>query len=970
MKKFFLFAGIIISAFAMANGSLNGKVIDAKSGETLIGVTVAIENSTLGTTTDVDGNYILNDIAPGTYTIVFRYIGYESYIAKGIIIKDKEATTLDATLQTTAINIKTVEVTAQVKRESASAISLIQRNSSIIQSGISAEDIKKSPDRNTGEALKRVSGASLQDGRFAIIRGLSDRYNNAMLNENLLPSTEPDRKTFAFDIFPSNMVDNIMILKTAQADMPSEFAGGIVQINTKSIPDKTFFNVTYGMSFIEQTTFKKYNKVEGSSTDFLGTDSKRKLGTIFPSAIELHNLQVSYSDADRKKVIANNRQLIGMNWQPYQKIAFPNQSFQLSGGFNKNLKNVTLGAVLALSYNYGIKNTKGERNRQEINGTPFYNFTDLKTNLSANTAILGNFSLIIKNNHRISFKNMFTLNGDENIIERNGTNYSNNVAVKRTSIEYISSQVFSTGLSGSHFFPKSKIKANWNGNFVWVKREQPNTRRFSYEKGVNDTLPYKYISGAQDPVLSSMFYSRLNEKVYNCGFDIARDIKLFSPKDNIKIGMFYQHKDRTFDARTFYAYVNNDSLTTRPVNEIINLQNYNLGNISVIQQNFEQGMIYNAKSNLTAAFLMFTNNLTPKLKAVWGFRMEYFTQQMNIPNKKIDTSYYDPNIGVVTVYKTIDSIYSIKYFSGVTKADSTGAPIVNKNGIQKSAFPLLPSINLIYSLKENMNLRLSYGQTITRPEFRELASFHYFDFIADAGLAGNPKLQQTLIHNFDFRYEYFMPKGQVFNATIFGKLFKNTIEQTAIANGSSQEFQYNNAASAYLVGAEVEFRKRLGFIHKSLDDLQFISNFAYIYSSVDVSKIKNNAGDERKRSMVGQSPFLVNLGLQYQHPKVGFGATILYNQIGHRLVAVGEVGNPSWYENSRPILDIQLSQKIGKYLTLKLTLADLIAMPIIYYQNATTDTKYIQKSYQKGKDFVVRKENSYRGYNFQINFAF
>jgi outer membrane receptor protein involved in Fe transport len=369
---------------------------------------------------------------------------------------------------------------------------------------------------------------------------------------------------------------------------------------------------------------------------------------------------------------------------------------------------------------------------------------------------------------------------------------------------------------------------------------------------------------------------------------------------------------------------------------------------------------------LTAAYAMFTNNITPKFKAVWGFRMEYFDQKMNIPNKKIDTSYYDPINGVVTVYNTVDSIYATKYFSGITQSDSNGAPVLNKHGVQKSSFPLLPSINLIYSLNDKMNLRFSYGQTITRPEFRELAAFHYFDFVSDAGLAGNPNLQQTLIHNFDLRYEYFLGKGQVVNATIFGKKFKNTIEQTAIANGSSQEFQYNNASSAFLVGAEVEFRKRLGFIHESLDDLQFISNFAYIYSSVDVSKIKNNAGDESKRSMQGQSPFIINLGLMYQHPKIGFGATLLYNQIGHRLAAIGEVGNPSWYENSRPILDFQVSQKIGKYITLKLTMSDLIAAPQIFYQNAANTPK----TYQKDKDFIVKKEQNYRGYNFQMNFSF
>lgn len=267
-----------------------------------------------------------------------------------------------------------------------------------------------------------------------------------------------------------------------------------------------------------------------------------------------------------------------------------------------------------------------------------------------------------------------------------------------------------------------------------------------------------------------------------------------------------------------------------------------------------------------------------------------------------------------------------------------------------------------------MNLRASYSQSMSRPEFREASPFAYYDFLRDVNLTGNVNLLQTFIHNADLRYEWFLGKGQSINASVFYKHFTNTIELTSMAAGGVPQFLYNNSGKAYLAGAEIEVRKNFGFASKKLEDLVFVANLSYIYSRVDLRNVKNNNSDEQMRPMQGQSPYIVNLGLNYMHSKTGTGASLLYNHVGQRLYATGEVGNPAWYEHWRPLLDFQISQKFWKDRGMvRFTISDLIASKSIFYQNAEPGKN---REYNKGSDAVVLSQKNYRTYSVQVSFNF
>lgn len=304
----FLCLPILLSA---QKGVITGKVIDAKLAESLIGVTIILDNNAGGAMTDYDGNYTIANVPEGIHQISINYTGFSPKTIGEINVRAGETVTVDVALEeAVAQALAEVVVVARAGRETQSALTILQKNSTTIGDGISSETIRRTPDRTTGDVIRRVSGASLQDNKFAVIRGLSDRYNIALLNGAMLSSTEPDRKAFSFDLFPSAMLDNLVVVKTASADLPGEFAGGAILLNTKDIPERSFFSATLNGGYNTVTTFKEHLGAQGGSTDWLGMDDgSRALPSGFPDTKTLvgatNEEQYAYSGMipDRKSVV-------------------------------------------------------------------------------------------------------------------------------------------------------------------------------------------------------------------------------------------------------------------------------------------------------------------------------------------------------------------------------------------------------------------------------------------------------------------------------------------------------------------------------------------------------------------------------------------------------------------------------------------------------------------------------------------
>ncbi len=362
--------------YAQSTGKLSGKVTDKKTGEALIGASVLIEGISKGAASNVNGEYSIIGIPAGTYTVLVRYIGYQSKQISEVQVKRGDATSLNVILdEANTQQLQAVTVKATFRQESNNSLYAQQKNSSRVSDGISAEAIRRSPDRNIGEVLKRVSGATVTEGRFIVVRGLGDRYNTTMLNNAVLPSTEPDKKAFSFDIVPSSLVDNIVINKTATPDLPGDFAGGAVQVTTKDFPDKKIVTLQLGVAGNTKTTFKDFKQGSMQKLDFLGgfDNGSRSLPATW---VRLN--KNDYVTAPLAQQTAITQQFNNSYGVKHQFKGYPGQNLQLTVGNTKQFSNDSkLGYVASFTYGNNIERFDRERNEVSFsNGEPTYNFND------------------------------------------------------------------------------------------------------------------------------------------------------------------------------------------------------------------------------------------------------------------------------------------------------------------------------------------------------------------------------------------------------------------------------------------------------------------------------------------------------------------------------------------------------------------------------------------------------------------
>ena len=409
-------------SFGQVKSILKGTVIEEANGRTLPAVNVLIKGTKFATTTDADGNFIFRNIEIGKYEVQFSTIGFDTKLISDVEVVKDDAIALNVSMVEKKNVLDEVIITkVKAKAESIKSLLTAQKNSVRVSDGISAETIKRTPDRTTSDVLKRISGASIQDNKFVIIRGLNERYNTSYLNGSPLPSSEPDRKAFSFDIFPANMLDNLVIYKTASPDLPGEFAGGVIEINTKSVPDKNFQSFSIGGGYNTATTGKEQVYANGSKSDWIGVDSgKRALPTYFPSVLEFQALQ-NTPNSNNNTIISNLAKNYVTDWSLPTKTFLPNFSFQYTIGRHVKAKDKTdFGYLFSLSNNVTNNYTQVTRRTYEV---PTVLETDLSDNSYATQTLFGaiaNLSLKLNENNTIYFKNLYSINTDNRVITREG----------------------------------------------------------------------------------------------------------------------------------------------------------------------------------------------------------------------------------------------------------------------------------------------------------------------------------------------------------------------------------------------------------------------------------------------------------------------------------------------------------------------------------------------------------------------
>lgn len=895
---------LLIGSQAFAQGKIAGAVTDGSSAETLIGVSISLfekgeEVPKSGTLTDIDGNFSFEAEA-GTYEVEIKYVGYQAKKITDIVVTDNKTTKVAVTMdERKNTELDEVVIQGTLKKESVNALYTMQKNAVAVSDGISSDVIKRSPDRSTGEALKRVSGTTIQDNKFVIVRGLSDRYNSALVDDAMMPSTEPNRKAFSFDIIPASMIDNIIITKSGTPDLPGDFAGGVINILTKEVPDENFTNFSIGTGYNTASTGKTFQSGYRTPTDFLGFDNgERQLHPNFPTTAGINKLNPNKPQQSVPYLKALNN-----DFSVNEHKALPAASLQASLGRVFHLKgNSRFGVTAAVTYNHS-ENIKKDLKREYDN----YDYNDNIYNYSSNLGALLNLGYY-KGKSKINLKTFYNRIFDDNFLYREGENYSSTKDIKYYAFDLIQKSLFKTTLNGEHQVGQGQSKLSWLVSYNYITNNQPDQRKVSY---FESNTPGQYVADVTTlGRANNRLFGDMNESVLNGGVNYSLPFK-FLKKSNLKIGAFGQYRYRDFENRYLGAVINTqkpdyESVISRPIetlfgNDVITNNYYNITDLTGDADR------YDATATNLGGYVMMDNKITENFRAVYGARLESYHVSLNT---------------------------------------------LTKNEVDRTWTDILPSVNLTYSLNDKSNLRASYFRSVARPELREMANLAYYDYELNANITGNTSLERTGINNFDLRYEWFLGQGEILSASAFYKSFTNTLENRLYGAGSAYDIRTVNFKKATNIGIEIELRKKLGFIAENsfLKNMSYYMNLAYIHSAVDHEGYVRGKFIE-KRPLSGQAPIVINTSLGYSSENGMWNVNLLYNRVGQRLTYVGDDRFGHVYETPRNLLDFQISCAITKHSEFRLNIKDILNNPVRYYFDQNMDEKFNGSAFHEGKIF-------------------
>ncbi len=912
MKKFtfLILFSLFIPAVYGQTGTISGKVTGKNGGDLLTGANVIVEGTKMGATADLDGKYSIARVPAGTYKLKVSFISYNSVVIESVTVKAGETTKVDVTLEEASATMKEVVVTAEALQNTESSIVKEQKNSLEIVEGISGEMISKNGSSDGADVLKKMTGVTISDGKFAYIRGVGDRYNNTMLNGANLPSTEPEKKSFSYDIFPANLIESIITAKTFTPDKPADFTGGLVQIKTIEFPEKLFLNLSISSSYNTFGTGKDALTYNGGSR-WLGTDDGTRA---LPGSVPGTRL----SSADPAAL-----QSIGRSFSNTWGVS--NTSLPMNAGFNLSFGDKysfygsdLLGVIASLTYSNSNEAQEIERNNYTFEG-PRYEYNGRNYRNSVMIGGLLNLSYKIGQNNKFSIKNVFSQNSDDEVTNFFGPYYYNPDYRDQTSMRYVTRNLFSSQVIGEHFLDLlSGLKITWNANYAQSKRNEPDARRYVYSKPLDEEQPLRF---QLDQSLATRYYGDLID--INRGANIDFHFKPFENPNMpaIKTGFAYDLKNRDFSARSFGFknkpggnFMAKDSILQLSVGEIFDPANFG-PNFIEITEITKPSDSYNSNQTIMATYIATDFAYEDVFKLITGVRYEYSKQELasrSLTNEEVKTTpeYHD----------------------------------------------FLPAINLTWHPVDEINVRAAFSKTLARPEFREIAPFSYYDFLENEIVQGNTDLKRTLVNNYDLRFEYYPARAADLIAIgFFYKSFTDPIEQVFLPSSSFEPIRsFKNAAKANNYGLELEVRKSLDFIHHSLFGLAFVGNASYIKSEVEFDN-QNQTGttyQESSRPMQGQAEYVLNAGLYYEYYEGGFSASLIYNKVGQKILKVGFGGLGDVVEMPRDQVDFTVSQSITKDLSLKFAAKDILAQDYLSVQRAPGGDKTALRI-KKGSDLSL-----------------
>lgn len=965
MKKIFtLFAVLTFlilgnTVIAQSTGTARGKVVDGATGESLLGATIRFLDQGAvkgGAYSDIEGAYSLS-LPAGVYRVIVSYISYDNDTIE-VSVESGAVVFTDHLLTEETAMIAGVDIIG--KRSQASEVTLynIKRTSVNTVDGVTLDQVRRTGDANVAAAMTRIVGVTVEDGKYVSVRGLGDRYSKTMLNGAELPGLDPNRNSVQMDMFPSNLIDGILVYKNFTPNLPGSFSGGLVDVRTKDFPNSLSLRVSSSLGFNTQASLNENFIADPVTTgDILGfADASRNIpsyitedlgGTLPRRPVTLAQLE------SRGPLLDQASKSFQTRMAPTQRTSGLNQSYDISVGNQHSLGGRPIGYIASLTFrrNYSFFEN-GVRNQYSL-PDPSSTILDSQSELNGGrgedeTVWGGLIKLSYKpwDSHKFSINYMRNQSGSSfgEFFEGRYIVSGGDLNLQTRTAGYIERALQVTQLQGDHAF--GALTADWIFSYSDATQNEPDLRFFANEYQLNqlsdgrvDTT-YIIDDAAYDRPLR--FFRELNEQDIDAKLNFTLEIPSIGTdkKSNIRFGGAYTTKARSFTETRYEVFPGRDAAGYNGSEDEYFAED-NFGYTINYRddgrfESYEEKLFYqdvtlrqnrfDAEQLIYAAYLMTESSIGERFKLVLGARFE--GTEMNVFPE--DSTLFDPIIA----------------------EDSTATPG------ELSLKDLLPAANMIYAISEEMNLRFGYSRTLARPNIMEFSQFERLPFIGGPIYEGNPNLTRTLITNLDLRWEWFFSLTEMVSLSTFYKYFENPIELTQDFSTQNLRFTYVNRESAIVAGAEVEFKKNLAFLGDGFEKFQIGANASFIYSETplteeEILNIKQiDPTRSETRPLFGQSPYVFNTELAYiDREEKGLTVSANFNVFGPRLFAVGGAA-PDIYEQPRPSLNVSASKDLGKGFSVRLRANNLLN-PEYKFTQTFKEEEYFFRNNRVGRTFSL-----------------
>ncbi len=920
-------------------GAIRGTVYDRDFGVPLQGVRVRLVEVQREAVSSKDGVFAFSQVPAGSWTLIFTKDGYERWIVPNVVVTPGRLTDVRADLASEVFEMEELVVTGvELMDDSEIAALEIRAESVTLQDAISSELISRAGVSDVGGALKLVVGASIVEGKYATVRGLSDRYTGTTLNGVRVPSADPRRRAVQVDLFPTGTLDNITVTKSFTPDLHGDFTGGGVDIRTKSVPEEPILSVSVSQEHNSEATGNgEFLTYEGGGSAPFGAGNggrdipsfaSRRLPGV-PAASTNPTLQEMEDAVTYDHLVRSFDPVMGVETES----PGPNDGVSAVFGDSRAFGiGRSMGFVGAVTWSHKYDSYEEGQNNDGVVSVASDGLTLFKERTDsrgADQVLLGALgSIALKPGDDHEYKLQVVHNQSTTDEARYQEEQVSDAEVEQNhSLIYTERTVTSVQASGEHAYGGGS-HLDWVAARNYTEQNEPDVRFFRNRFSLQNFAGF-VPTGTTPAQVTRRMWREGEETNYEGAMNVQAPFRQWSGLDgSFKAGFYVESTDRTYTQNSyFYSFTAQRGSIFDPRVSENNAKGQYMGNsrddlwtdvfldsdrIGLAQNNPpapnqllwvieglpRSDVNYDGTQEIDAAYAMAELPLLPRLKAVFGARFE-----------RTDLSIIPVNeaFGVIDTIKTLPGgnrvIFPIPQQEAITHIRDES---------------VLPSLGLIYEILPSMSLRAGWSRTLARPTFRELAPVVSQEFIAGEEFIGNPDLTLSSITNYDLRWEWFPRSGEVLAASVFYKELKDPIELISFVAAGGSFVSPVNYQTGELQGAEIEARSSLDVFSERLKGFSAGINYTWLDSQVDVPEeeqegLASFGLDEATRRLQGQPEYILNVSLTYDNERTGTEAGVFYNLIGEVLLtgaAVSSDASPNVFEQPSGNLDLTLSQKL------------------------------------------------------------